>query len=277
MLPLISVLIATLLLFATLPASAVDTELELTNVAPVVADVTLPSSIDPTAGSTTAVSSTILVEDLNGCSDIDNVKVTVLKPDDTVHIAEAPATYASCAAGTTATYTYGFDMNHHDAPALDTSRYKVKVVATDSQAATGSNLLDLALFNYQELVALNVTGGALDFGGPLNPGDESSIVGLPVENHGNVQIDTELSGSDLAHATEEASIPVSAAAYSEATDMTGSSNLSATPTALALGIAPGASASDSVHWRLTVPTAEDQWVPSGQYTGSLTVSAVKST
>lgn len=274
---LATVAVVGLFLFATLPASAVDTELQLINVAPIVVDVTLPSTISPLAGTTQSVSSTILVEDLNGCSDIDTVMVTVEDPDGGAHIAATAATFQSCTLGTTATYTYAFDMNYHDAPALGSNHYKVKVVATDSKGATGNNLLDLALFNFEELVALNVSSGALDFGGPLNPGDQSSIVSLPLTNHGNVAINTELSGTDLAHETEEVSIPASAAAYSDASNMDGSSALTTSPAALALGITPGASSSEPVYWQLSVPSGEDQWVPSGQYTGSLTVSAVKAT
>lgn len=276
-------LIATMLGFSAfliaIPSHAqLDTELDISNVAPVVEDVTLPSStISPSAGSTTSVTSTILVTDTNGCSDIDTVQVTVWKPDETVHIAESAATYEGCTLGVTATYTYQFDMNFHDAPALETDQYKIKVVATDQQGATGDNLLDLALFNFEELVALNVSSGALDYGGPLNPGDESSIVALPVQNHGNVQIDTELSGTDMTHATEDASIAVAASAYSPNDDMTASSPLATTPATFGLGLAAGADASSPVYWRMTVPSGEDQWVPSGHYTGSLTVSAVKAT
>lgn len=264
-------------IFAATPTAAVDTELNVTNAAPIVESVTLStSSITPSAGSTTSVSPTLVVSDVNGCSDIDNVKVTVLKPDDTVHVAEAAATYQSCSAGTAATYTYSFNMNFYDAPALDTTYYKIKVTATDSQGATGDNLLDLTLFNYLELVALNVAEGTLDYGSGLNPGDTSSINSLTIQNHGNVAIDTDLSGTDMSHATESASIPVASSAYSTNSDMSASSTLSGTATTLDLNVAAGSSSSSPVYWRLTVPSGEDQWVPSGDYSGTLTVSALKS-
>jgi hypothetical protein len=273
-----SALVALAFIGAALPVQAsIDTELNIVNLPPIVEEVNLASlEILPSAGSTTSVSPTIVVTDANGCSDIVSVKVTILKPDESEHIAEADATYQSCSLGTIATYTYSFDMAYHDAPALGGNTYKIKVVATDSKGATGSNLLSLLGFNYLELVAVNIPAGALDFGGPINPGNSTSIEALSVTNHGNVALDMQVSGTDMEHDTEAVSIPASATKYSPNSDMESSSSLSTSTSLLGLGLSAGASSSSTLYWRLDVPSGDEQWVPSGDYTGTLTLSAVKS-
>lgn len=263
--------------FAAAPgAIAATVEVTVVNAAPAVLSVSLPDSVVPTAGSTKSVSTTIVVEDLNGCSDLSSVDVTVQEPGGSVHIAAAAATFDSCSAGTSATYSYTFDMQYYDAPALSTSHYKVKVVATDSQGATGDNIGDLALFNYDELAALTLNQSTLDFGASLDPDTTSGTVDLGVENYGNVQIDIQLNGSDLDHATESASIAVGNVAYSHASDMSDPGTLTTsavTNSTFDLGF--GSGTTKSLYWQLTVPSGSDQWIPSGTYSGTVTVSAVK--
>ncbi|HEV8358979.1 MAG TPA: hypothetical protein VGR28_00845 [Candidatus Thermoplasmatota archaeon] len=268
---------AALLATTALPtASGTDSLVNVGNVAPLVVSVTLPgSSVSPTAGSTTAVATTIVVSDANGYNDISSVAVLVLKPDgSTTHVASAAATFDTGSA-LTATYTYSFNMNFYDDPALTTSTYKVKVTVTDSQGASGTNLASLAVFNYAELAALTLGAASLDMGSSLDPGDTSSAVSLGVTNAGNVQIDAQVSGTDLAHDTESASIDVGNMAYSTASDMSGSAALGSGATTLSsFNLAKGASSSKDLYWQLTVPDGADQWVPSGDYTGTLTVAAV---
>lgn len=263
---------------ATHTTMAADTTVTVANSAPTVTSVSLPgSAISPTSGSTTTVASTIVVEDLNGCSDLFGVTLQVLKPDgSTSHFAASAATYSSCSAGVAATYTHSFTMAFHDDPALSTSTYKVKVVATDSQGATGDNAASLAVFNFNELAALNLNLSTFDLGSSLSPGSTSSTLQLGVQNHGNVQIDLQLSGTALSHATEAATIPVSNLSYSTSSTMSGSSPLSTSAASLStFDLAKGASSSQSLYWQLTVPSGSTQWVPSGTYTGTVTLSAMK--
>lgn len=269
--------LAALVLLAFLPGSSIagTTDVSISNTAPVVLSVSLPSSVSPTAGSTTSVSTSIVIEDLNGCSDVQYVNLTVLKPDGTTHISSSEATYSSCSDGTNATYTKTFSMNYHDAAALLTNYYKVKILATDAAGATGDNTLDLALFNYAELVALNLNLSTVSLGTSIVPNTTTTTKELGVSNYGNVQIDVQLSGTDLAHATESASIAVGNLKYSTASDMSGSAALSGSATTLsAFDLAKGSGSSKTLYWQLSVPSGDNQWIPSGSYSGTLTVGAV---
>lgn len=257
-------------------ASATDITTQVGNVAPVVTSVTLPgSSINPTAGTTTSVATTIVITDLNGYNDIASVTLEVLKPDgSTTHIAASAATFSSGAL-TEGTYTKTFTMNFHDDPALTTSTYKVKVVATDVAGATGNNVASLAVFNYAQLAALGLSPGTIDLGSSLDTEGQGSTVTIAVQNQGNVQIDAQVSGTALTHATESATIPVGNVAYSTASDMSGSAALTGSAATLStFDLAKGASSSKNTYWRVTVPDGATQWVPSGTYTGTITVAAV---
>lgn len=268
------------LLLATLalpPAGAQGSEVNVTNVAPTVVSVTLPGSVTPTAGSTTSTTTTIVVSDLNGYNDISTVTVEVLKPDGaTTHIAAAAATLSASLNTTDATYTYSFSMQFYDDPALATSTYKVKVTVTDAGGLSGNNLASLAVFNYAELAALNLGAATLDFGTNLDPASTSAVQTVSVQNYGNVQIDVQLNGTAMNHETEAASIAVGFLNYSLSADMSNKASLTGSPaTNATFDLAKGASSSKSLYWQLSVPSGADQWVPSGNYTGTLTLGAVK--
>lgn len=250
-------------------------EVQVPNVAPTIVSVTVAASINPTAGTTTAVSTTIVASDANGYADLSSVTVLVLKPDgSTTHVASTAATFSSGTA-LQGTYTYSFNMNFYDAAALTTSTYKVKATATDAGGLTGDNVASLAVFNFAELAALNLNLATVDMGSNLDPATTSSIINLGVQNYGNVRIDTQVSGAALSHATESATIPVGSLAYSTASDMASSSALTTSATAIsAFDLTAGASSSKSIYWQLTVPDGANQWIPSGTYTGTITVGAV---
>lgn len=261
---------------AGLPASAGDLGVDVANSPPVVTSVTLPSTVTPTAGATTSVSTTVVVTDLNGHNDVTSVAVEILKPDSsTTHVASASATRTSASA-TSATYTRTFTMAYHDAPATGSSTYKVKVTVTDAAGATGTNVADLAVFNYAELAALSLGSETMEFGTDVAPGATSSAVASSVANRGNVRVDVQVSGTALAHDTvADASIPVSSVAYSTSSDMSGSAALSGSATTLTdFDLATGSSSAKDLHWTISVPSGDSQYVPSGDYTGTLTLGAV---
>lgn len=265
------------ILVAFLPPSWAQTEeLNVTNVAPVVVSVSLPGSATPTAGTTTSVSTTIVVQDINGYNDISSVTLEVLKPDgSTTHIASSAATFSSSLNTTDAQYTKSFSMNFYDDSALTTSTYKVKIVVTDAGGLTGNNLLNLAVFNYNQLVALNLAAGTLDFGTNIEPASTSATQSASVQNYGNVQIDVQLNGTTLTHESVAASIAVGYLNYSLNSDMSSKSSLTSSPVTLSsFDLVKGASSSRLTYYALTVPSGSDQWVPSGNYTGTLTVGAV---
>lgn len=255
---------------------AAESTTDVANLAPVILDVSLPTaSFSPTSGSTTPITTTVSVSDDNGCADISWVNVTVLDPSDATHIAWSEATMGSCTL-TSGTWTHTFDMQYHDDPALSTDHYKVKVRATDSEGASDETLLgNLTGFNYEELAALNLQSSTLDFG-VLDPDTTSSAKSVSVENFGNVQIDAQLNGTNLTHGTESASIHVNGLDYSLDSDMSNSNSLTLDAvTNSTFDLAPGSGSTKSLYWQLTVPSGADQWIPSGTYTGDLTVTAVK--
>ena len=270
-------LLAALLLVAPATVHAATTNVTITNVAPVVASAALPSdTVSPTAGGTTNVTATIVVTDLNGCNDLSKVEAEVLTPTDAVHVARAAATYVSCADGSAATYRYVFPMRFHDAPAALDAGYKLSVVATDKQGATGTNLASLLVFGYAELAALQLDLATFDFGADLAPGAQSATVPLAVQNAGNTRIDAQLAGTAMAHASEDAALPVESLRYASSSDMQDAMPMGATAATLdGFDLAAGAASARSLYWALSVPSGEAQWVPSGTYAGTVTVSAVK--
>lgn len=245
----------------------------LSNHAPVVTEVTLPQNVQPQAGSTADVQTAISVSDANGCADVASVEVTVLKPDNsTVHRATAAATEASCS-GSNGKWSYTFQMDYFDAPATGDDTYFVRVTATDSLGASGTSK---GKFHYDELAALGLDRSTFEFGDDLATGSSSDVVDLGVENLGNVRIDADLNGTDLDHESEDASIPVESVHYSHLADMSDDRSLTHTPTTNAtFDLDPGQSSVKSLFWQLHVPSAEDRYLPAGDYRGTITVGAVK--
>ncbi|MCA1810452.1 MAG: hypothetical protein LC623_00370, partial [Halobacteriales archaeon] len=197
-------------------AGAVDLSASIVNVAPTIVSITLSGltsgSLTPVAGGSATVTATVVAADINGFNDISGVTVGIIRPDGTtVHLAQAAGTFSSGSL-LEATYTKALAMSFYDAAALTTSTYKVKAIATDAGALTGTNALTLATFNYGQLVALN-TPSTLDLGGSgISPGAAGSITSLGVQNYGNQQIDTQVSGTALTYSSS--SIPVGSIAYS---------------------------------------------------------------
>lgn len=280
------VLTAALTVLAFLPSSpfvsAGDTTATIDNTAPVVSSQSLPStSLSPTAGGTTTTTATFEIEDLNGCDDIVRVDAQVNDSSGAKKLGAVNITpHDSCSSGI-ATYTYTFDMPYHFDPATDLAAdddYRVYVEVEDKAGAVSNNDLDLSLldFTYAELAALNLNTSTLDFGKSLDPGKTSGVAQLGVENYGNVQIDTDLSGGNLSHANEKAWIDVGQVKYNLTNDDTKASSLAGSATTVSgFDLAKGSGSSDTLYWWLDVPSGSNQWVPSGDYKGSVTVSAVK--
>lgn len=267
--------VAALLLLGLAAAPAVhgvDLGAGILNVAPTILSISLSGltsgTLTPSAGTTASITATVVAVDTNGFADISGVTVGIIKPDgSTVHLAQSAASFSSGSL-LQATYTKSLSMTFHDAAALTTSTYKVKAIATDAAAATGTNLLTLAVFNYGQLVAVNAPA-SLDLGSSLSPGIAGSIASLSLQNYGNVQMDSQVSGTALTYSSS--SIPVSAMAYSLASDLSGPAALSTSAATLSsFDLASGASSSKSIYFQLTPP----EGLPAGTYTGTLTVAAV---
>ena len=168
-------------LAGALPVGAIDLGADLLNVAPTILSISLSGltsgTLTPSSGTTASVTATVIAEDTNGFADISGVTVGIIKPDGTtVHLAQAAGSFSSGSL-LSATYTKTLSMNFYDAAALTTSTYKVKAIATDAAAATGTNLLTLSVFNYGQLVAVNAPA-SLSLGASLTPGVAGSITGV---------------------------------------------------------------------------------------------------
>lgn len=253
------------------PASqSVDVGGGITNVAPTLSSVTIGASFDPTAGTTTSIPVTIIVSDANGCNDISSVTGTVyLNDGTTVHIASASATRTACVA-LLATYSYAPNMQFYDAAAT----YKVKVLATDAAGATVDNTVSLASFTYNTLTAVNLASATLAFGS-LAPGASGTGQTESVQNYGNVQIDAQISGTDLTLTSPSATIGVANVKWSLSSDMSSSTAMSTTAATISsFDLAKGASSSKSIYVQLVAPSGSAQYVPAGTYSGTVTVTAV---
>jgi hypothetical protein len=256
-------------------AGAAVLESSIANVAPTIVSISLAGlttgTLTPVAGTTATITATVVASDLNGFNDISGVTVGIIKPDgSTVHLAQAAGSFVSSGGGgLQATYTKTLAMNFYDAAALTTSTYKIKAVATDAGALTGTNVLTLSTFNYGQLVALNAPS-TVDVGGSgINPGSAGSITSVSIQNYGNQQMDTQVSGTDLTYSSS--TIPVGSVAYSLASDMSGSAALTTSAATLSsFDLASGASSSKTTYLQLTAPNG----LAPGTYTGTLTLTAV---
>lgn len=270
---LAAIVAITLIATAAPMVSGTDSSTTVTNEPPTIESVSLDASLVPSAGSTTSVALTITVSDENGYQDIASVSYTVYKPDGTTeHRSATAADSNDDGSGTTQTYSSSFDMQFYDAPATGNSSYKVRATATDSEAAT-SDELD-GTFNYTELAALNLSGSSISFG-TFAPGARSSTSTLTVTNHGNVQIDIGTNGTVMTHA-DGLTISESNIKYDLATSaMEAELDLTAAPfTNAGFDLAPGASSTKDTFWQVAVPSGGSQYIPAGDYTGAVTISAI---
>ncbi len=251
---------------AELPSGA-----SIGNALPVIANVDVPASVSPEAGTTKEVAVTITAADDNGWQDLSAVRVTIEDPSGATHVTESTAVSNGDGSGVSETYDHAFDMDHYDTPGT----YTVVVVAEDAQGALSSTAEET--FVYEELAALSIAQASLSFG-TVDPGVRSDASQLTVQNEGNVDIDLETSGTPLAHTSEPVEIAVDRVKYDLDSDaFNNEQSLSATPFVNeGFALAPGASSTAATHWALDVPSGDDQYIPAGSYEGTVTVSAVKS-
>ena len=166
--------------------------------------------------------------------------------------------------GNTATYTGTFDMQFYDAP----TEYTVTVVAEDMEGLSGT---DSSTFNYTSCNAMSLDAGTIAFGS-VSPGENSTIPGdkdmgttdyPTVRNTGNVEIDVNITGSDMTSGGDTITrdyldARIAALGYSD------------------LGVArcfdanmtTGVSSLENVDFRLNVPHG----TPVGNYAGSVTLT-----
>lgn len=258
--------------------SGVDLTASIGNVAPVIVSISLSGAslssgvLSPTAGGTSTITATVVASDTNGATDITGITVGVIKPDGTTeHVPMDTATFSSNN-GLLATYTKTLAMNYYDAPTGVGETYKVKATAIDAGLLTGTNLLTMRTFEYDELVALNAPSS---FAISANAGSSSAATALTVSNYGNMQIDTQVSGTDLVNEDDgTTTLDVGDLDYSLTSGMASPAALTGSAATLSsYNLAPASGASKAIYFQLT-PTTPADGLPAGDYSGTLTVTAV---
>lgn len=253
---------------ATTPVSGIGETITITNLAPTVAISSVSgltaNALDPTSGTTSTITVTLVVTDLNGASDITGATAGLLKSDNSQHAAQAAATLSSTGV-TTKTFTKTLSMNFYDAPGT----YKIKIIGTDAASATGDNLLALTSFTYNSLVALSAPSTFAVAGAGVAPGETASAQSLTITNAGNAQMDMQVSATDLTYNSN--TMAVGNIAYSLASNMGSPATLTTSATSLTgFDLTYGASSTKNIYFQVTAPTG----LPPGDYTGTLTVTAI---
>ncbi len=275
----------------------------VSNVSPVVSNVTLNSGADITLteGTTTNAEITATVTDNNGCEDISTVTTNVYRAIapgngavcDTAGEADDNNCYfeVSCSvvasgntctgsADTSADYECTAAIQYHADPTVTGSQYPdhewySTVVAVDGGAASHSAEVAVGVqmnttIGYDVTDAINY--GALSVGDSNDPLDKTTVITAT----GNVGLDQELSGTDMVDGAN--SIPVanqkyaltSSTAYASGTTLSGlatESLLNCPKTTIA-----ASPSTKNTWWGLHIPIG----TPSGNYSGTNTIVAILS-
>lgn len=251
-------------------ADSVGTSALINNLVPVVDSIGVASSVSPSAGTTVVVPITLSVRDNNGFQDLSDVRVTLKSPGGAVHTATASATSAGDGSGTSEGYTHNFTLQYYDDPGT----YTVEAVAQDQTSAV--SVVTLGTFSYEALAALDLDTSSVAFGS-IDPGVDSSVKTVTVENFGNVLIDLQTEGSSLSDGVGH-DIDVSRIKYDLAnSNMSASSALTSTAfTNGGFNLAYGPAQTSTTYWQLDTPSGDEQYLPAGTYSGTITLAAVTS-
>lgn len=260
-------------------ADNVQTNASVSNQAPTVVeikvldddDAVLPGSqVSPVPGGSRTVDVEARAQDGNGWRDLSSLSLEVRRPDGSL-LASVVAQPTSEHSGRTQVYSASFDIAFYEPPGTYT-------ISADTVDGAGSHGTHSDSFSYEELLAFALGSNSITFAsGALEPGAVSPTVSVGVTNTGNVALDTQVSGADLAAQGFDASIPADRMKYSSNSTMGGEVALGTTPqTDAAFDLAPGASSSRNAYFDLHVPTGDEQFVPAATYVGSITVGAVAS-
>ncbi len=266
-------------------------------VAPTVSNVTVNGGLDIslTEATTSSVSWTATVTDLDGYNDITSVTGRLYRSgvagaqtctlDDNNCYQDASCTLSSCSGNScTATCTVGmqFFAEPTDSGSTYASEYwRGWVKATDSDSKTGEDFSAANTPDVNTLRALN-TDASIGYGSLL-AGDDTGAVNqtTTVTNTGNVSIDVLISGTDMCtdYPTCSAnSFAVTYQEYSTASFSYGSgTSLTSSSVTVDLSIAkPTVSPSNSssqLYWGIEIPSIQ----PVGVYSGEVTISATDDT
>ncbi|MBW3582864.1 MAG: hypothetical protein KY455_07175 [Euryarchaeota archaeon] len=233
------------------------------------------AQVDPVAGGLRAFDIEFEAEDRNNHRDIASGGCSVYQPDGSLH-EELGAVFRQ-GDGKRSLWDTSGAIAYHDPPGT----WRVVCHATDNQMAQAhaapqaNNTLE-AVFEVRTLAAIEITETAVEFtaGSEMEPGTTTAPTSITVTNLGNVQVDIQVAGTDLAGA--QATIPVGRAAYSEDDAMTNASALSTTSTTMSsFDLPPGDGSSKPLWFTLSIPSGDEQFIPAGTYAGTVTVTALE--
>ena len=232
--------------------------------------------VNPVAGTTKQISVAATTTELSGYANIDqtagNATCSWSYSNETV-LYTTNVAWSNCG-GTTCDATCSADFQFYDDP----TDYNVTLTAYNITGLSSSNS---SIFTYAELIAFDLGLSTINFGASFAPGagHGTSNQTETVTNLGNTQIDIQVNGTVMSHASLVASIAVGNLYYDITSNAMGSETaLSAVATTVSsFNLAKGAASTKDNWWDLHVPAGSAQWVPAGTYSGTITISAVKST
>jgi len=251
----------------TLSALAASPTVDSITITPDDDSVTSGVQIDPNPGGAKPVTVSVVVSDPNGYGDISSVNITDIAPDP-AHGDPSPVTLeyqSGSGSGNTATYAGTFDMQFYDAP----TEYTVTVTAKDTGGLSGNNS---STFNYTSCNAMSLDASTIAFGS-IDPGENNTVAGdgdmgttgsPTVRNTGNVEIDVNITGSDMISGGDT----ITKDCMDAQVNTLGYRDLGVAR-CFDANMAAGASSLESVDFRLNVPYG----TPAGSYTGSVTLTA----
>lgn len=233
---------------------------------------TVGVQVNPSAGTSRTVQVTVTVDDDNGHNDVSTVEVTIMKPDNaTVQVSTSTASKQT-GNGKRGTYSYNFNMQYFDAAGT----YHVNATVTDRDGLTETAW---ASFEWQELAALALSTSSVslnpDGNASMSVNPDSDTHGNPatvtVENHGNVKIDLQYSGTNLTSVDVSDEIAVTNVHWSDSDTLSPENSFSTLlQTNMTFDLVPGNGSTKDVYLAIHIPN-----VQSATYTGTLTLTAVK--
>ncbi len=262
-----------------------STTLQVGNQSPTVDSISiLPSPIDLNADSTTTVTITATISDLNGCEDVFvNGSISGVFYDAGAETDSCTADDNDCYPNLTFTEvddtcTGPGDTSAEAQATVDvwfhanaSNQWTAKVTATDSQSQSAFNTQTVTI---NELAAFKLDVSSINYG-TVNPNQVSVEKQVLITTTGNVAVDVQLSGTDLTWSTY--SIPVSQQKYSSTSGFNWDSEgtaLTNTPTCHELSTTkPTTHPSDQseyIYWKLKVPLDK----PSQTYSGNISFDVV---
>lgn len=245
----------------------------------------MPEKVIPLAGGERQITFGFKAMDPNGWQDIVRAEVALFAPDNVTFLREANVTGVTGGDGASHWFNATFSMWYYELPTHG-ENYTLRIRVLD-QTDRWSNAR-YAEFEYAELAAMKIgtaspESDTTEESEPVlafsdaEPGEESSVTEIVISNTGNVIIDLELYGTNLVN-EDGYEIPVSAVRYSvEGDGMANETALTLDASVLStFDLLPGDGSANSVWWRLSLPTGEEQYMPAGTYSGSVTLNALAS-